>query len=102
MKRDGKKIVWTDRAESELAQTLRYLTENFSNREVSRLAENIESTLKIIIAHPKLFPASIKRKNVRRVVILRFNTMYYRVRRDKIEILSFFSNRQDPKKNKFL
>jgi len=102
MKNGSKTIFWTNRAENDLAQTLQYLRDNFTDREISRLSENIESTLRIISKYPEIFPASTKRKNIRRVVILRFNTMYYRVRENKIEILSFFSNRQDPRKNKIL
>ena len=98
--KSGCKIYWTKHALNELSRTIRYLEENFSDKEIQRLAQKIETTTKLISSNPDLFPKSDK-KNVRKVVILKFNTLYYRVKSDKIEILSFFSNRQSPNKLKF-
>ena len=99
--KSGYKIIWTDHALDELRQTISYLEQNFSDREIERLANQIESTLALIATQPAIFPESQRRVGVRRVVILRFNSLYYRVNGQQIEILSFFSNRQDPKKIKF-
>lgn len=47
-----------------------------------------------------MFPVS-KKTNIRKVVIKKYNTMYYREKENKtIEILSFFSNRQSPEKKR--
>jgi plasmid stabilization system protein ParE len=94
--KSGYKIVWTDHALDELSRTFSYLEQNFSEREIRRLANKIETTLHLITTQPRMFPESTERNGVRRAVILRFNSMYYRVQGKKIEILSFFSNRQDP------
>ena len=48
-----------------------------------------------------MFAESANRKGVRRAVLLRGNTIYYRIKDDQIEILSFFSNRQDPEKTEY-
>ena len=96
-----KQIVWTDHAKEELDLTLKYLEDNFSEREICRLVTNIESTLSILSRNPQAFPASGQRDDVRRAIILGLNSLYYRVAKDQIEILSFFSNRQDPGRNKY-
>ena len=100
--KSGYKVIWTDHALEELNETFQYLQLNFSDKEISRLARRIESVVLYISNYPKLFTESAKGKGVRRAVIARFNTLYYRVDRKKkqIEILSFFSNRKDPKKIK--
>ncbi|MDO5523824.1 MAG: type II toxin-antitoxin system RelE/ParE family toxin [Bacteroidia bacterium] len=97
--KSGYKIHWTAHALDELNQTIRYLEENFSDKEIQKLAQKIENTAKLISQNPRLFPKSDK-KNVHKVVILKFNTLYYRIKSDYIEILSFFSNRQNPRKRK--
>lgn len=97
--RSGYKILWTDHALAELAQTILYLEQNFSDKEIQKLAQKIENTIELISHNPNLFPKSDK-KNIRKVVILKYNTLYYRVKRNSVEILSFFSNRQNPKKRK--
>jgi len=95
----GYKILWTDYALKELANTYEYLEVNFTTRELKKLSTEIDATLKLISRNPKLFPIS-KSKGIRRVVIKKFNTMYYREKENAIEILSFFSNRQNPENNK--
>ena len=95
--KSGYKILWTDHALNELKKTIEYLEMNFSEKELKRLAQKIESTTELISQNPKLFTKSDK-KEVFRVTILKFNTMYYRIKEDTIEILSFFSNRQNPDK----
>jgi len=95
------KVVWTDHALDELRQTVSYIEENFSELEIRRLADKIESTLALIATQPAMFPESPSRKGVRRAIILRFNSLYYRVKHRQIEILSFFSNRQDLRKLRF-
>lgn len=97
----GYKIVWTKHALNELSETLRYLEQNFSASEIHRLSAQIESVLSLIVAQPEIYPKTHNRKAVRRAVALRLNTLYYRVNGQQIEILSFFSNRQDPEKLKF-
>ena len=97
--KSGYRILWTDHALNELKGTIEYLEINFSKKELKRLAQKIESITELISQNPKLFPKSDK-KDVFRVTILKFNTMYYRVQGDTIEILSFFSNRQNPKKRR--
>jgi plasmid stabilization system protein ParE len=93
----GYKILWTDHALSELSKTYNYLEANFTQRELKKLSIEIDKKLKLISLKPSLFPIS-ESKKVRRVVVLKFNTMYYRVKEHEIEILSFFSNRQNPNK----
>ncbi len=88
-------IVWTDHALAELQDTIHYLETKFSQREISRLAEEIERILAIISRNPTIFP-STEKENIRKAVILKFNSMYFRIKENEIQILSFFSNRQSP------
>jgi plasmid stabilization system protein ParE len=93
---NGYKILWTDHALSELESTYQYLEANFTERELSNLSKEIENVTYLISINPYLFQESEFKKGVRKAVVMKFNTMYYRIKLDTIEILSFFSNRQDP------
>lgn len=93
------KIVWTDLALEELKKTVDYLETNFTIKEKDKLGDEIERILSIIIHSPNIFPLSDKQM-VRKTVILKYNTMYYRVVGNEIQILSFFSNRQNSNKRK--
>jgi len=97
---NGYKILWTDFALIELEKTIEYLEEKWSPRELKNLAQEIEKTLSLLSHNPNLFQESEIKKEIRRVVVAKHNTLYYRVKNDTIEIISFFSNRQSPKKRK--
>ncbi|MBK7958769.1 MAG: type II toxin-antitoxin system RelE/ParE family toxin [Bacteroidetes bacterium] len=96
--RNGYKILWTDNALKELEKTIEYLEENWSEKELKNLFADLEKTLYLISQNPYVFQASDIKKDIRRTVISTLNTMYYRVYKNRIEIISFFSNRQNPKK----
>ena len=95
----GFEILWTDFALEELSETVGYLEREFSQKEIDILGDEIERITSIISQNPNIFPLS-DRLQIRKVVILKFNTLYYRIMNEKVEILSFFSNRQSPEKKK--
>ena len=95
----GFEILWTDFALEELSETVGYLEREFSQKEIDNLGDEIERITSIISQNPNIFPNSDRLKT-RKAVILKFNTLYYRIMNDKIEIVSFFLNRQSPDKMK--
>lgn len=98
--KNGYKILWTDFALNELEKTIKYLEENWTDKELHNLAVKLEETLELISQNPNLFQVSETKKDIRRVVILSHNTLYFRLTNEQIEIISFFSNRQNPNKRK--
>jgi plasmid stabilization system protein ParE len=76
--KSGFKILWTDFALKELEETIDYLQEKWTAKELSVLFLKLEETLSLIAQNPNLFQVSDVKKEVRRVVILKHNTLYYR------------------------
>lgn len=95
--KNGYEIFWTTNALNELEKTISYLAENFTEKEIRKLAIKIELIIALISQQPTIFPKS-DFNNIYKAVVLKYNTLYYRINKDKIEILSFFSNRQHPTK----
>ncbi len=56
--RNGCKVIWTDSALSALKVTIEYLNQNFSDKELQKLAKKIEHISKLISNNPLLFPKS--------------------------------------------
>jgi plasmid stabilization system protein ParE len=97
--KNGHKM-WTDNVLKELQDTIEYLQEHWSDKELRNLANNLEKTLNLISNNPNLFQSSEYKKDIRRAVVMKLNTLYYKVNENTVEIISFFSNRQNPIKRK--
>ncbi|WP_320284996.1 type II toxin-antitoxin system RelE/ParE family toxin [Elizabethkingia sp. HX QKY] len=97
--KNGYKVFWTQNALDELSGTIEYLKNNFTEKELKKLAQKLEDTIEVISKNPTIYPKSDS-KQIFKAVILKFNTLYYRIKDNNIEILSFFSNRQSPGKRK--
>jgi hypothetical protein len=68
--------------------------------EKSRLASNFidltENTLSQISINPKQFPICYNKKKVRKCVLTKHNSLFYRDSRSNIQILRIYDTRQDP------
>jgi plasmid stabilization system protein ParE len=97
---NGYKILWTDNALKELQNSVGFLKAYWTEKELRKFATDLDKTLNLISQNPYLFQESAIKKEIRRAVVLKINTLYYRINANNVEILSFFSNRQNPKKRK--
>lgn len=98
--KSGYKIFWTDNALSELNETYKYIKIEFTEKELENLFVEIDMVINLISKNPELFPLS-EFKGIRRVVVKKLNTLYYRLKNDRVEILSFHNNRKDSENKKF-
>lgn len=95
---NGYKILWTDNALEELDQTVEFLETNWTVKELRNFASKLDHILEIISKSPEIFPADFNKKEIRKAVVDKNNTLYYRTKGITIEVISLFSNRQNPKK----
>ena len=95
-----KSLIWSDRALDENRKLLDYLLSEWGDEITSRVNEQIEKTAKRIQQAPDQFPIFSKRKNVRRSVVSPQTSIFFKVYRTEIVIISVFDNRQSPKKRK--
>ena len=94
------KVSWTPTARLTYFRVLEYLDESWTKREIQNFVERTEKVLNQIVKDPELFEASRKKKNVRKGLITKHNTLYYRIkyRKNEIELIIFWDNRQNPEK----
>ena len=57
---------------------------------MEKFSKELDHTLELISKNPELFQISKKKKNIRRAIVARFNTLYYRLNKESVEIISFF------------
>jgi plasmid stabilization system protein ParE len=94
------KISWTPTAKKTYFKVLEYLAENWTKREVKKFINEVDSLLTQITENPEVFQASGKKKNIRKALINKNNTLYYRIKpkEKELELITFWDNRQDPQK----
>ena len=61
--KSGYKILWTDHAISELKETIKYLENNWTEKEIRKFAAKLDHTVELISKMPEIFPESIEKKN---------------------------------------
>ena len=96
--KSGYDLVWTRKALTDLDEITAYLTANFSDKEISGFFRKLEKRLSVIVERPLIYPQSRRKADVRRSVLTAQTTIYYRVRKNSIQVLSLFQYRQRPGK----
>ena len=94
------KVSWTPTARKTYFKVLEYLDEAWTKREIQNFVDKTEKVLNLIVIDPEMFEASRKKKIVRKGLITRHNTLYYRIkiRKQEIELITFWDNRKNPEK----
>lgn len=98
--KSGYKILWTDHAISELEKTLEYLENYWTERELRAFSSRLDHTIELISKTPEIFPSSFEKKDIRKAVVEKYSSLYYRINENSVEIVSLFSNRKNPNKRK--
>jgi plasmid stabilization system protein ParE len=93
-------LKWTDRAMAEYEKLLEYLYEEWSEEIAQRVITEINYTVLRIKNSPEQFQIFNKRRKVRRCVASAQTSIFFKIKKDCIEILSVFDNRQSPRKRK--
>lgn len=96
-----KQIVWSPQAEADLNSILEYLHLEWNMNVAIKFIKITEALVLRIGENPKQFPVIHKNLKIRKCVITKHNSLYYREWKVNIGILRIYDNRQDPKKLKF-
>ncbi|UAM97863.1 type II toxin-antitoxin system RelE/ParE family toxin [Polaribacter litorisediminis] len=94
--KSGYNILWSDNAIFELKETIEYLEKNWTEKELRKFSQKLDHTIELISKTPKIFPESYEKKEIRKAVIEKHNSLYYRIIKNSIEIVSLFSNLKNP------
>jgi plasmid stabilization system protein ParE len=96
-----KQVIWSPQSESDLLQIIDYLKKNWEVKVAIKFIDIIDEIIVQISLNPRQFPVIQKRKKIRKCVIAKHNTLYYLERKEFLDILRIYDNRQDPHKLRF-
>jgi len=92
-------VVWTQKAEQDYYNQIDYLLERWDKATAEKFIDQVFETIERLAVHPRLYAPS-DYAQVRRAVLNQYISLFYRLEAEgeKIVLLRFWPNRQDPKK----
>ncbi len=94
----SRKVVISKTAERKLDKLFEYLTTEWSIKVKTDFVKKLDSSIDIIKNQPEIFPESRKGKSLRKCVITKQTTLFYRYNSKRINIVTIFDTRQNPNK----
>lgn len=91
-----KEVIWSPLAEKDLDNVLGYLAENWSPKVAFKFLRKVETEINQIVKSPKQYPTINKKLRVRKCVVNKQNSLFYRESPRSIEILRIYDTRQNP------
>ncbi|MFY0598511.1 MAG: type II toxin-antitoxin system RelE/ParE family toxin [Cyclobacteriaceae bacterium] len=92
----SRKVVLSATAKSKLSDLLTYLEIEWSVKVKNDFIKKLDQSLSRISNFPQSCPESIEIKGLYKCVVTKQNSLFYRIKPDKIEIITLFDTRQDP------
>ena len=77
-----------------------YLIEEWGEKSAKQFIGKVFNFLEILSEFPEIGSVENKEKNIRGFTVVKQVNLYYRIKNDKIILILFFDNRQNPKKKK--
>ncbi len=88
-------VLWTDRSLQNAQSIKKYIAHNFSPKEVDNFFALLGAFEKAVSVFPKLYPLSSQQQEVRRAVLSKELSAFYRIANNQIEVLAVSDNRWD-------
>jgi len=92
------KVIWSPASKEEYADILGYVEDNFGIDAALKLLDKTDAVIDGVAIFPTMFPASKQRKDIRKAVITKHLSVYYRFNKTTVQLLHFWDNRQSPDK----
>ena len=90
-------IIWSPLARTTYYQILDYLNEEWTFREIENFIDRTEEALTHISQNPLLYMYS-KENDTYKCVLVKQVNLFYRLKSERVELLIFWNNYQDPSK----
>ena len=91
-----KSVKWSSQADNDFAKILEYLENRWNNNVCSKFINKVDFCLELIQRNPLQFPLINPDLQIRRCVVAKHNTLYYRETEFRIEVLRLYDTRQNP------
>lgn len=88
-------IKWSKRAEESFDKIVKFIEENWSEKSAKKFVQKANYSLMIISQNPEIF-IEVDKRDIRKGFITKQTSVYYRVYKNHIRLVTFWDNRQNP------
>ncbi|RED91636.1 type II toxin-antitoxin system RelE/ParE family toxin [Marinoscillum furvescens] len=88
-------VILSERAELRLKEICQYLVDKWSPSVKDKFIITLQAKLDLLASNPKMYPKASETE-IRRCVITKHNSLYYRVESTAIEVITIHDNRMNP------
>lgn len=88
-------VYWTERALQNAIGIKHYLLSEFSQKEVDHFFSLLKTFEIAVAAFPELYTAYATKPGIRRAVLSKPLSIFYRIKKNRIEVLAILDNRCD-------
>jgi plasmid stabilization system protein ParE len=92
----AKTIVWNSKSNSQFLKIVSYLEKEWGDDVAKGFINKTLRVLESLRSYPEMGQMENYKKQIRIFVITKQNTLYYRIDNNRIYLLNFFDNRQNP------
>jgi len=94
-------IYWSKRADQKFDRIIDYLQDKWGKRIARSFVRNTYDFLDILKDFPEIGSIENMEYGIRGYILIKQITVYYIIKGERIILLNFFDNRQNPKQSKF-
>lgn len=91
-------VVWTPEAEITFQAQLDYLEEVWPETNLRKFIDRVFEIVDHISEHPEMYPIYRASEGIHSCVVNPYVTLYYKIKEEQIDLLTFWPSRQDPGK----
>lgn len=95
------KIVWSKRADKKFNKITDYLQNEWGENVTSSFVKKVYDFLDILSEFPEIGTIEHNGRKIRGFTLVKQVNIFYKISGNKIIILNFFDNRQEPKTRRF-
>jgi plasmid stabilization system protein ParE len=96
------KVIWTPEAAETFKLNIDYLQVEWEDQVALNFLDRVDEVVETIKSNPEIYPSINKKDNIRRCVIVKQISLYYKIVSNKqIDLLTFWNSYQNPERIKF-
>jgi len=89
-------IIWAPHADEDLGHILDYLDKNWGPAVSISFLDELENCIELIRTSPEAFPVFYSGQNIRRCVVTKHNSLFFKIYTNHIAVLRLYDTRQNP------